>query len=188
MIQQIAAAALLFAQAAPQAASPAPEAQCITHQEAADVAISLLPFVLDAVAQRCRQTLPPTAFLNTGASAWTSRLRQDGTARQESAMRGIAKMGGAAPPSGEVGQAAFVLVAQMMTGSLTTQIGTEQCPQIDTIARSLEPLPTENIADLIVAGLDLGMSARPDTGEAHSADADADHDEHESSGPPICRS
>lgn len=188
MIQHLAAAALLLVQAAPEVAPPTP-APCITHQEAADVAISLLPFVLDAVAQRCRQTLPPTAFLNTGAAAWSSRLRQDGTARQESAMRGIAKMGGAAPPpNAEVGQAAFVMVAQMMTGSLTTQLRTEQCPQIDTIARSLEPLPTENIANLIIAGLDLGMSARPDTDEAHPAQADADHDEHESSGPPICRS
>ena len=183
MIHHLVAAALLAAQAAPV------ERPCITHQEAADMAVTLLPFLLDSAAQRCRPHIAPTAFLNSGASAWSARLREEGASRRESALRGIAKLGGTPPPSGEGGEAAFLFVAQMMTVGMTGGIRPDDCPRIDVIAESLQPLPTENIARLIVAGLGLGMSRRQPDPETPETSAGEQADEaQEAAGPPICRS
>ena len=183
MIHHLAVAALLAAQAAPA------ERPCITHQEAADMAVALLPFLLDSAAQRCRPHLASTAFLNNGVSAWSARLREEGAPRRESALRGIAKLGGTAPPTGEGGEAAFLFVAQMMTAGMTGQIRPDDCPRIDVIAESLQPLPTENIARLIVAGLGLGMSRREAESETPAVSTDErDDGAQEAAGPPICRS
>lgn len=191
MIQPLIAAALLLAQAAPV------ERPCITHEEAGDMAVALLPFLVDAAAQRCRPHLAADSFLVTGAAEWSARLRHDGAPRRASALRGIGKMGGATPPAGAGGEAAFDFLAQLATGSLTTGIRPENCSQLDAIAESLAPLPTENLARLVSAGLSLAMTANQDDDQAEAADeqeegadgtnqeaaAATDHD-----GPPICRS
>jgi hypothetical protein len=178
MIHPFAAAALLLAQAAPA------EPPCITHEEAGDMAVSLLPFLIDAAATRCRPHLAAGAFLLTGAGEWSARLRRDSVPRRASAVRGISKMGGATPPAGAGGEAAFDFVAQLATGSLTSGLRPELCGQIDTIAASLSPLPTENIARLVGAGLAIAMTANPDEDEAQRDESgDEAH-----GGPPICRS
>jgi len=183
MSHHFAVAALLAAQAAPA------ERPCITHQEAADMAVAMLPYLVDAAALRCRAELAPDAFLNTGAAAWSARLRQDGAPRRDSAIRGLAKLGGAAPPPGVDGDVAFQFVAQMMAASMTSNIRPANCAQADTIARSLEPLPTANVASLIVAGLDLAMTAREaDTDDEERTADEESGDRDEASSPPICRS
>jgi hypothetical protein len=192
MIHQLAAAALLLAQAAPATQAAPAERPCITHEEAGDMAVSLLPFLLDAAAQRCRPHLGPGAFLLGGAAEWSARLRRDSVPRRASALRGISKMGGVAPPEGAEGDAAFDFVAQLVTGGLTQNIRPENCPQIDTIAQSLSPLPTDNIAQLVGAGISLGMTAnrnRPQGEAGAEAQEDHDHDEDGDDGddgPPIC--
>jgi hypothetical protein len=182
MIHHLAVAAVLAAQAAPA------ERPCITHQEAADMAVALLPFLVAAAAQRCRGELAPDAFLNSGAAAWSARLRQDGAPRRDSALRGLAKLGGAAPPPGVDGDVAFQFVAQMMAASMTSNIQPENCAQADTIARSLEPLPTANVASLIVAGLDLAMTTREAAADDEERTSEEDSEDREdASSPPICR-
>ena len=184
MIQHLVAAAMLLAQAAPA------ERPCITHEEAADMAVSLLPFLIDAAAERCRPHLGAGAFLLTGAADWSARLRRDSVPRRASALRGIGKLGGAAPPGGASGDAAFDFVAQLVTGGLTQNIQPENCPQIDTIAQSLSPLPTDNIARLVGAGVALAMTANRNQAEteAEASREGPDPDQEGDPGPPICRS
>ena len=183
MIHQFVTAALLVAQA--QAAPTAPD--CITHEEAGDTAVALLPYMIDGAAQRCRPHLAANAFLLTGAGDWSARLRHDAAPRRASALRAISKMGGASPPAGASGDATFEFVAQMMTATLLNGLKPEFCGQIDTIARSLSPLPADNIAHLIGATLTLAMTARADNDD--DDDRDDDHDDEDGDdGPPICRS
>ena len=182
MIQPVLAAALLLAQAAPA------ERPCITPDEAADMAVSVLPFLIDAAAQRCRPHLGAGAFLLTGAGEWSARLRRDSAPRRASALRGISKLGGATPPAGAGGDAAFDFLAQLVTGGLSQNIQPETCPQIDTIAQSLSPLPTDNIARLVGASVALGMTANRHQAEAQADREDPDPDEGGDSGPPICPS
>jgi hypothetical protein len=188
MIQPVLAAALLLT----QAAAPA-ERSCITPEEAGDVAVSLLPFLIDAAAERCRPHLAPTAFLaGSGARDWSERLRRESAPRRAAALRGISKVGGATPPAGAEGEAAFGFVAQLLTGGLVQSITPENCGQVDTIVQALSPLPTDNIARLIGAGAALAANARAQAEAAAAAnpqtdDAD-DADEPGGDGPPICRS
>ena len=182
MIQPLLAAALLLT----QAAAPA-ERSCVTPEEAGDVAVSLLPFLIDAAAERCRPHLGPTAFLvGAGARDWSERLRRESAPRRAAALRGISKVGGATPPAGGEGEAAFGFVAQLLTGGFVESITPESCAQVDTIAQSLSPLPTDNIARLIGAGAALAADARA---QAEAASPQAERDEPAGSdGPPICRS
>ena len=177
--------ALLLTQAAPA------ERPCITNEEAGDMAVALLPYLLDAAAQRCRPHLGANAFLLTGAAAWSARLRRDSVPRRASALRGISKMGGgAAPPSGAEGDAAFDFVAQLVTGGLTGSLRPEHCGQIDTIAQALSPLPTENIARLVGALAAIAVTANraneDDDRDDRDDDNDSDDDEEGGDGPPIC--
>lgn len=184
MIQPLLAAALLLTQAAAPAERP-----CITPQEAGDVAVSLLPFLIDAAAQRCGPHLGQQAFLRgTAAHDWSERLRRDSAPRRAAALSGISKVGGATPPEGANGDAAFDFVAQLLTAGLAQSITPDNCTQIDTIAQALSPLPTDNIARLIGAGAALAANAQA-RAEAASADNDADPEPPAANdGPPICRS
>ena len=185
MIQHFVAAILLLAQAAPA------ERPCITHEEAGDMAVSLLPYLLEAAAQRCRPHLGANAYLLTGAAGWSARLRRDSAPRRASALRGISKMGGGiTPPSGAEGDAAFDFVAQLVTGGVTGSLRPEQCGQIDVIAQSLSPLPTENIARLVGAATAIAVTANradedDDRDDRHD-DNDSDDDDEGGDGPPIC--
>lgn len=165
MIPQTVAAALLIVQASPSAERP-----CMTPQEAGDVAVAMLPYVVDAAARHCRAHVSDDSFIATGAGAWSERLRRDGGPRRASALRGIAKMSGAEAPEGIGGDAAFQFFAQMISVALSASIRPESCAQVDTIARSLEPLPTDNIANLIGATLTLAVA------NANQEDDDADED------------
>src|SRR5687767_13048439 len=191
MIHPMLAAALLLAQAAP-AVPTAPN--CITHEEAGDIAVSLLPFLIDAAAQRCRPHLGSGAFLLTGAGDWSARLRREAAPRRASALRGMSKFAGAVAPAGAGGEAAFDFVAQLVTAGLTGNIRSENCGQLDTIAQSLQPLPTDNIARLVGASLAIAMTANPNDGGGDDNDNDNDNDnegersESGGDGPPICRS
>ena len=179
MIHHIAAAfALLLAQAAPA------EPPCITNEEAGDMAVALLPFLLDAATAKCRPHLAAGAFLLTGAADWGARLRREGAPRRASALRGIGKMGAVAPPPGAASDATFEFVAQLTSAGLTNGIRPENCPQLDTLARSLSPLPTANIASIVGAGVALAMTANQEEPGAANAQAEAE----DGDGPPFCRS
>ena len=186
MIHPLLVSALLLTQAAP-AAKP-----CITPQEAGDMAVAMLPSLVDAAAQRCRPHLAANAFLLTGASTWTARLRQDAGPRRESALRGISLISGSSqPPSGADSEATFEFVAGLLSGVLMRDLDPASCDDVDAIARSLEPLPSDNIAHLVGATLSLAMAAESDDEDHdpdhdHDADSDRDDDD-EDDGPPICR-
>ena len=183
MINALLVSALLLTQAAPA------EKPCITPQEAGDMAVALLPSLVDAAAQRCRPHLAASAFLLTGASAWTARLRQDAGPRRESALRGISLISGnRQAPAGVESEATFEFVAGLLSGVLMRDIEPASCGDLDAIARSLEPLPSDNIAQLVGAALRLASAAESDDedDEDHDHDPDDDDDE-EDDGPPICR-
>ena len=184
MINPLLLSALLLAQAAPA------EQPCITPQEAGDMAVALLPSMVEAVATRCRPHLAAEAFLLTGANPWIERLRRDGASRRASALRGIGLIsGGAAPPS-EANEATFDFVAQMFAGVLTRELKAEYCGDIDTIARSLAPLPPDNIAQLVGASLSLAMVTQADDEDDEDDEDEGDNDsddDDEDDGPPICR-
>jgi hypothetical protein len=92
MIKTLAIAALL---AAPSAGS----ARCITRQQIADAAMTITPYAVDAVTEKCRPHLPADAFLAAKGQALASRLRAEGAGREASAAKAfVAFMGTEAPP------------------------------------------------------------------------------------------
>ncbi|MGZ8283299.1 MAG: hypothetical protein ACXWUN_10170 [Allosphingosinicella sp.] len=176
-------AALLVSQSAPQ------ERPCITPEEAGAMAVTLLPSLVDSVSQRCRPHLGAGAFLGNGSLEWTARLRRDAGSRRELALQGIGKIGGATAPTGVGAEATFDFFAQMMANLLASDLDPAWCGDIDTIIRSLAPLPSDNLAALVGATARLAATAEDSSDEAEAAEAtaQAEQTEGEDEGPPICR-
>ncbi len=91
MIHSILIAALLAGQAA--TAPP----RCLTRQEAGDIALNAAAIGLGVLAERCRPHVGPTAFLNSGAQAMLTRLREAAEPRRNSAFAAFARMSQPAP-------------------------------------------------------------------------------------------
>jgi len=86
----IAGLALLSAQAA-QAAEPP---KCLTRAQVNDATLFLLPSVLDALAARCRPSLPANAYLLNGAQGLSKRLAATGGDHWQGAMSIVSQFAG----------------------------------------------------------------------------------------------
>lgn len=169
-----AAVALLFAQA--NAAPPRP---CLTTAELGDLAVVVLPDVLDGFARSCSAHLPETAFLRSGASAFMERLRAGGEARRGPA---LAALGRVAPPNlrAQVGtQAGLKMMAGMLSGQMSSRLNPKTCGELSRFTESVAPLPAENVAMMFssLAGFFMAMRA-PQQGAAAGQGPQG--------GPPIC--
>ena len=150
MIQYLTAAALMVS----QAATPAPP-DCVSPQQAGDMAVALLPGLLDGVASRCRRHLPERAFLATGAARFSARLREDAAPRRDAAMQVISLIGGAGAPAGLDAEAIFGILSQTVAAAVAQQIQPESCADVDRLALSLSPLSAENISGIVSATLSI---------------------------------
>ena len=174
MIQPLLIAALFATQAA--ATTP----PCITREEAGNLAVALMPHLIEGLEERCRPHLAADAFLPTRGEAFAERLRRDAGPRRELALRAIAKIGGVDAPPEAGGDAAFDFVGQMMASGLLGSIPPESCDDVDALFAALEPLPADNMAGLIGAILSLARVGERDPDEAGDGGGPE--------GPPICRS
>ena len=175
MLQPLVAAALLFGQA-----SAAPT-NCITRQEAADMTVAFLPHLVDAVSRRCRPHLQPTSFLVGRGDDWIAQLRREAAPRRESALRALAKMGSGggmpAPPEGASAEATFEFMAGMATGAIMLAIQPQSCADIDILAESLRPLPSENVGRIVATTLSLAKVGQERDDDDDDDDGDEDSDE-----------
>jgi hypothetical protein len=185
MLQPLIAAALIAGQTA---SGPTP---CVTRQEAGDMTIAFLPLLVGAVTQRCRAHLGPTAFLATRSEAWVAQLRRDAEPRRQSAMRGLTKVMGAPAPAGVGGEAAFDLIAAIATAGMLEDVTPAACADIDRLAESLAPLPSENIATIVSSTLSLAGSGELDNGENRAeagSEGEGEGERPRRRGPMICPS
>ena len=62
------------------AAAPPPPPTCISRAQVVDVTLFALPPILDALAARCRPSLPASAYLLNGGHALSERLAGESAA------------------------------------------------------------------------------------------------------------
>lgn len=142
MIRIYAAAALLAAPAVAQA-----QQQCIPPQQVGDAAVVAAPFLIDGVAGACKAHVPAGAFLNSGAAAFSQRLRSEGAPRVESAVSVLKLMGGGKDiPEIEDPAALLTIIGTMVQAMLAPQIPPESCVGLSGAIEALAPLPADNIA------------------------------------------
>ena len=140
MIKAFAIAALLAAPAAARAQ------ECIPPQQVGDAAVVAAPIVIDSVVSACKAHLPAGSFVNSGAAAFSQRLKTEGAPRVDSALAILRIVAGKDIPEIEDRQALLTVMGGMAQGMLAKEIKPESCAGLDGIVAALAPLPTENIA------------------------------------------
>ena len=151
MSAKIALLALLAAQteAAPEVPS------CIPRAQAGEMAVVLIPSLIDNAARRCAGTLPQGAFLGTGSAAMTARLRAETAPFRDRAVGQILELTGqaVAPAEGTTNDQMIELVTASMAGALEP----ERCASANELVESLSPLPARNLGQMF--GVLIGLGA-----------------------------
>jgi hypothetical protein len=156
-----ATAALAFLSTQPALA----QQRCIPRPQAAQMAVSLMPALMDAAARSCAAHLPAGAFLGNGSRALSQRLTADTTAHRAAAVAMVLELTGQTPQPGLDED----LMIRTFAGGLTASLDAPTCRGASEMLEALAPLPTSNIAQAVSAALGVAMAR---AGE---------------DGPPICR-
>ena len=155
-------AALAFVSAQPAIAQ---QPQCLPRAQAAQMAVSLMPALMDSAARSCAAHLPTGAFLGNGSRALSQRLTAETAAHRAGAVAMVLELTGQTPQPGLDQNLMINTFADGLTGSLDAA----KCRGASEMLEALAPLPTPNIAQAVSAALGVAM-------------AQAGED-----GPPICR-
>ena len=148
------AAALVFSQGA--------QRQCITRDQAADLAVVLLPEVVNSMAQQCATHLPESAFLRSGVNAYLQQLRTEAAARRASAMSAFGALTNGQLPQGVSPEAALSgMSSGMMAQSMSGRMNAQTCPEIDRFMQALSPLPASSWATMVSSGIGIALAMRP---------------------------
>ena len=152
-----------------QAAPPAPARPCMTPAELRGMVAYVMPSVMAMVIDRCKPALPAGASLLTHGAQLVSTFESGRTANFPLARQAFAKFSG----TGDKNATAIMLtmpevtlrpiVDETIAKELTGSIKIKDCPNIDRVLATLEPLPASNFIDLvtgmmIAAGDDKQMS------------------------------
>lgn len=155
-----AAMALLSASQANAAAQT-----CITQPELRGMVSYVLPSVMGAVIEKCRATLPSNAAMLTRGSQLLGELQTGQSAAFPMARQAFAKFSGS---DGKAGADLFnampeealkPVIENIVSQELTKDVKIKDCPDIDRVFATLQPLPARNFVELftqvlVIAGRD----------------------------------
>ncbi|HYG29931.1 MAG TPA: hypothetical protein VD887_06935 [Allosphingosinicella sp.] len=161
MIKPIAAAALLLA-------VPPAEAQedCLPPARAGQLAVAMLPSLIEAAARQCAASLPAGAYLGNGARTLSNRLRAETVADRAAAVDTMLGLMGQAERAPDQGPDQMI---DVLSAGLVASLDAPRCRAASELLEALAPLPTANMGRAFAAALGLA---------AAEAGEDA---------PPICR-
>lgn len=149
------------------AAQPAfAQSRCIPRAAAAEMAVSLVPALIDSAATACAAHLPPGAYLGAGSRALAERLRTDTAAVRPAAVAMVLSLTGQPEPAPGADQDRMV---QTLVEGFTASLDPAQCRGTSEMLEALSPLPTANVSRAVAAALGVALAS---SGE---------------DGPPICR-
>jgi hypothetical protein len=136
------------------AAAPPPAAPCLTPAQVSDVVLFALPSALDAVAAKCRPSLPANASLLNGGQALSERLAAESQRHWQGAVTALKSFGDKKMPEGISADTARSLVRDVMTAEMLKKVTPADCGRINEGAELLAPLPPENLGRLVALVLD----------------------------------
>jgi len=155
MIHSLAIIALL---AAP-VATPAPK--CVTKRQVADAAMTITPYLVEAVIEKCRAHVPAGSFLAAKGDAFHTRLKAEGAGREASAAQVLMTAMGDELPAMKDTKALITVIGAMASGFMAKDLPVESCGEIGGMMEALSPLPAENIGQFAASAAALLSSSRP---------------------------
>ncbi|HEX8579624.1 MAG TPA: hypothetical protein VF655_08525 [Allosphingosinicella sp.] len=148
MIKSLAIAALL---AAPTTVS----AQCVTRQQIADAAMTLTPYAVEAITEKCRAHVSATSFLAAKGTALHDRLAAEGAGREASAAKAILAIMGPDVPPIKDSESLVKVMGSMVSGMMVADLPIESCEEISGMLEAISPLPAQNIGLLAASAAGL---------------------------------
>lgn len=149
MIKTLAIAALLAAPTT-QTAS-----RCITKQQVADAAMTLTPYLVEAVTEKCRAHLPAESFLTAKGADLHARLKSESAGREASAAQVLTTAMGGDVPAIKDSDSLVSVMGEMTSSLMAKDIPLESCAEISGMLEALAPLPAENIGLFVASAAAL---------------------------------
>ncbi len=153
-----------FAIAAALIANPtlAAAQDCMTAAEAQALVKVAMPDVIKGVADKCRASLEPSAFLAQSGIDMVNRYRASADSAWALAKNSIGKLAKdqAALLESLPDEALKPLIGTVIGAEISKGIKPEQCAGFDRAFAALAPLPADNMADLLVSILELSGGAK----------------------------
>ena len=144
--------ALALAALALPSASLAQATHCISRDQAAALVTFALPVLVERVANRCRASLPPSAYLTANAGALADRYRPDAAAALPQARRAIGDIFTqflGQPMPADMNPDMLRMLAEPALGELLAKrIGTEDCATVDAAVASAASLSGRDLGRL----------------------------------------
>ena len=149
------AAALALLAMSSMVQAQAKQSACLTEAEATALFEYALPELLDSVATKCAPTLPKNAFLATQAPQYVNRYRASSAGNWPLAKAAFIKSAGSEDKADTIlgavpDDALKALLSAGLGAALAGDIKPATCPRVDKLAAALAPLPSLNVAQIIV--------------------------------------
>lgn len=134
---------------------------CLTSQEAEGLVTYALPATVRAMSRHCAKSLPATAALVQAGTITAARYQVDADTAWPLASKAFDKVSGL-PVATLMGEKALKpLIEETISGGVTQNLKPKDCVSADRLINLLAPLPTRNMAGLLIALVEIsGPAAR----------------------------
>ena len=147
--------AITIAAAATLLCAPAHAQERLSPEEASALARYAMPRVFTAIQQRCRAALPGDAYIFASGDRVQARLSSVSNGSWPAARAAIVRIASADNPqmsqilSRMPPEALEPFVDELVAGLVVSEVSSQRCPQVDRVLELLDPLPAENLAEII---------------------------------------
>lgn len=145
------AALLALAATTAQATPPA----CVKRGDVRTLIRVALPSAVEALAARCKATLPPDAFLTSQGAALAERYRRQAPADPARARAAIEAATGHDLSNFADDDTVVTLAHDFIANAIQRRIKTSDCDMIDEMVTLAAPLRADAMAEAILVGLEM---------------------------------
>ena len=142
--------------------------QCLSQTEASALVGYALPDLLSGVRDKCKLSLPASAFLSSRSTELEARYRVEANSLWPQAKVAFVKMVGEDPMMKKLPDTALrPLLTAAFSTAITDDLKASDCPTANGLVEALAPLPPQNLArliGLILAAEDKGSDAAGKSG------------------------
>ena len=155
-------AAALAGSAAPAMTAPAIQAapSCIRSADIKPVVRFALPLVIEGMAAACGGMLAADDFLPRSGTGLAARYRGESPESWAAARGVIERAMGDKLPAGLSGDTERMLVTDILHGMISSKLKVRDCVMANRIVETLAPLPLDNMSELAVLLIEIGVRDR----------------------------
>lgn len=124
---------------------------CLPRGDAMSLVIYALPGLVTTMRQKCLSALPATSTLSQAGPLIAARYQPDSDAAWPEAKTAFIKIA-QTPVAGLLSDSVRkALIRSTIEQSVSSQIKPADCPHVDQIINDLHPLPTRNLASVVIS-------------------------------------